>query len=237
MISASHNASMNVSTPHYLLFSEVSNTDNSGRWRFLLRAADGSEQFEVADVEPEARGERLALLTVVRALENLDQPSQVTLIGCNPYIRRGVTHGLHEWKNNGWRWEFFGQMVPVRNGDLWQRMDHALRFHQMDCRSRPLEPTPEPLAACIELVVQAGGKKSRVGISVAMLGGLRYFKTLRLACRRGHDRWIGAAGRLIATGKKITRRYACELGLLWKTSANWLREDMRTRLSYLVRTR
>jgi hypothetical protein len=76
----------------------------------------------------------LELLTVVRGLEALGQPSRVTLLTPSPAIREGIRFGLPEWRRNGWRWEAFGQMIPVRNCDLWQRMDRALRFHQVDCR-------------------------------------------------------------------------------------------------------
>lgn len=127
---------MNASTPHYLLYSEASRTPECGRWRFVLQAADGSDEFEAADVEPDVRGERLGLLTVVRALESLDQPSQVTVVGCCPYVRQGMEYGLPEWRGNGWRWEFYGEMVPVKNCDLWQRLDRVMRFHQVDCRRR-----------------------------------------------------------------------------------------------------
>lgn len=131
---------MKVPAPHYLLFSEVGDAEGSGGWRFLLRSIDGADQFEAADVEPECRGERLDLLTVIRALESLDQPSQVTLVGCSRYLLQGVRYGLSEWKSNGWRWEFFGQLVPVKNRDLWQRMDRALRFHRIACCRRRFDP-------------------------------------------------------------------------------------------------
>jgi len=131
---------MNVPTPHYLLFSEADRRDRSGRWRFALCLADGSVEYEAADVEPEVHGERLDLLTVVRALESLDEPAQVTLVGCSSYVRQGLRYGLPEWRDNGWRWEYFGQMVPVKNGDLWQRLDRALRFHKIDCRHRRFDP-------------------------------------------------------------------------------------------------
>ena len=102
----------------------------------MLRPLDGSSEVEAADVEPDVWGERLDLLTVVRALESLDQPSWVTLIGCTRYVEQGVLYGLTEWKENGWRWECFGQMVPVRDIDLWQRMDRILQFHRVDCGQR-----------------------------------------------------------------------------------------------------
>jgi ribonuclease HI len=135
---------MNASTPQYILFLESSRSHDSGQWRFSLRTPDGAEQLVADDIEPETRGERLDLLTVVRALEALDQPSHVTLVGCSRYVRNGLQYGLPEWRSNGWRWEFFGQMMPVKNGDLWQRLDRALRFHQVECRpGRKVESQPE----------------------------------------------------------------------------------------------
>ncbi len=126
---------MKVATPHYLLFSESCRKSSQGQWRFVLQSIDGTEQFEAADAEPDARGERLELLAVVRGLEALAQPSRVTLVTPSRYVNRGLTYGLAEWRVNGWRWEHFGEMVPVKNRDLWQRVDHALCFHELDCRT------------------------------------------------------------------------------------------------------
>lgn len=137
---------MNESTPHYLLMAEASRTEGLGRWRFVLRPADGSTPVEVADVEPDIWGERLDLLTVVRALESLDQPSKVTVIGCTRYVEQGIQFGLAEWRDADWRWEYFGQMVPVRDADLWQRMDRVLQFHQVSCGQRRFDAGHEELA-------------------------------------------------------------------------------------------
>lgn len=126
---------MTVSSPHYLLYSDDSDPAEPGRWRFVLRASSGSRRLEVKDVEPEERGERLELLTVVRGLEALEEPSRVTLVTPSVYVREGIRHGLAEWRRNGWRWERFGEMVPVKNLDLWQRIDRAMQFHEIDCRT------------------------------------------------------------------------------------------------------
>ncbi len=153
---------MSVPAPHFLLFSESSQTPEPGRWRFVLRSSDGAQRVVADDVEPDARGERLELLTVVRGLEALGQPSRVTLVTPSPYIREGIRFGLAEWRRNGWRWEAFGQMIPVKNCDLWQRMDRALRFHEVDCRhwridgahgrrgnsERAAPPSEVPAAVC-----------------------------------------------------------------------------------------
>jgi ribonuclease HI len=127
---------MNHPAPHYLLRSEAGQGGGLGRWRFTLKPVDGSSEIEAADVEPDVWGERLDLLTVVRALESLDQPSWVTLVGCTRYVEQGILYGLAEWKENGWRWECFGRMVPVRDIDLWQRMDRVVQIHEVDCERR-----------------------------------------------------------------------------------------------------
>jgi len=126
---------MSVKTPHYLLFSESRRESDRGQWRFVLQSVDGSAQLEVADDEPELAGERLELLAVVRGLEALEQPSQVTLVTPSKYVNRGITYGLPEWRSSGWQWEHFGEMVPIKNRDLWQRVDRALDYHRIDCRT------------------------------------------------------------------------------------------------------
>ncbi len=123
-------------TPHYVLLANTSWPGQSGQWRFVLRPLDGSDPVEVSDVEPDIWGERLDLLTVVRGLESLDQPSRVTLVGCSRYVEQGILYGLSEWREHQWRWEYFGQMVPIRDADLWQRMDRAMQFHRVDCGQR-----------------------------------------------------------------------------------------------------
>lgn len=127
---------MTSTTPHYLLTSETSRIEGIGHWRFVLRPLDGSPEIEADDVEPFVSGERLDLLTVVRALESLDQPSWVTLVGCTRYVEQGVMYGLTDWKENDWCWECFGKMVPVRDIDLWKRMDRILEIHHVDCGQR-----------------------------------------------------------------------------------------------------
>jgi ribonuclease HI len=131
---------MRVATPHYLLFSESCQKNSQGKWRFVLQTIDGTEQFEAADAEPDAQGERLELLAVVRGLEALGQPSRVTLVTSSKYVNRGLKYGLPEWRANDWQWEHYGEMVPVKNQDLWQRVDRALIYHSLDCRTWRFDP-------------------------------------------------------------------------------------------------
>ncbi|RMG04295.1 MAG: hypothetical protein D6741_01220, partial [Planctomycetota bacterium] len=121
--------------PHYYLFVDVDLDGDPGRWRFVLRSQDGSDRFAADDYEPDTCGDRLALLTTVRGLEALNCPSWVTVVTSNRFVKEGITVGMTEWKQTEWRWERFGELVPVPHRDLWQRLDRAMRIHRVDCRT------------------------------------------------------------------------------------------------------
>lgn len=121
-------------TPHYLLLTEGGCPDSQSRWRFVLQGIDSPSALAASDTEPLADPERADLLAVVRGLEAIEQPARVTLITRSRYVQQGLARGLQEWRENGWQWERFGRLVPVRDFDLWQRVDQALAFHQVDCR-------------------------------------------------------------------------------------------------------
>ena len=123
-----------VARPHYLLLTEANSHDATGQWRFIVQSLDSAEQVEVADVETDLCGDRLDLLTVIRGLESLDQPSRVTLVTSSRFVKQGIDEGLSEWRDNDWTWERFGERVPVKHFDLWRRLDHALSIHQVQCR-------------------------------------------------------------------------------------------------------
>jgi ribonuclease HI len=105
-----------------------------GSWRLMLRTLDGQALLDATDIEPGVTGERLDLLTVVRGLEALEQESVVTLITDQRYVIRGMRYGLEEWREQGWKWQRFGDLVDINHADLWRRLDNALSYHQLQCR-------------------------------------------------------------------------------------------------------
>lgn len=120
---------------HYLLFAEAAIEPNQGgSWRFVLENVATGESFSANDFEPIDCHERLELLAVVRGLEAIDHSARVTLVTKSRYVNRGLKRGLNDWRANGWQWERFGRVVPVRDHDLWKRVDRALNYHQVDCR-------------------------------------------------------------------------------------------------------
>jgi ribonuclease HI len=141
----SKSPAMTVSAPHFHLYAEAAPAPHatdaglSSRWRFVLRLPGGESSFEATDEEPQASPERLELLAIIRGLEALEQPSRVTLFTASREIRRGLDFGLVAWRENDWQWERFGRMTPVKNGDLWRRLDRLLEIHSIDVRPTRLE--------------------------------------------------------------------------------------------------
>src|SRR5262245_37004268 len=135
---------MNVPAPHFLLYAEAGRPPSgeateSGAWRFVLRLPGGETSLEAADEETEATPQRLELLAVVRGLEALSQPSRVTLLTGSRYLRRGLDFGISQWRENDWQWERYGRMAPVKNSDLWQRLDRLLSIHELECKPTRME--------------------------------------------------------------------------------------------------
>ncbi|MCS7305163.1 MAG: hypothetical protein NZ602_08675 [Thermoguttaceae bacterium] len=132
-------------TPHYILYSSSDPVKKT--WRFSICSTKGATLLEVSDREPDAPADRLALLAVVLGLEALEQPSHIILCTPSRYVQEGIQFGVPEWRANGWQWEYFGQMVPVKHRDLWQRVERAMRFHRVECRSWRFDPPHKALFA------------------------------------------------------------------------------------------
>ena len=132
--------------PHFLLFVEARAARDHGTWRFVLAELGTTDSLSATDVEPVACHERLELFGLVRGLEAIDRPGRVTLVTNSRYLSRGLKRGLVDWRAQDWQWERFGQLVPVRNHDLWRRVDRALQFHELDCRLWRFEAHAEDAA-------------------------------------------------------------------------------------------
>jgi ribonuclease HI len=172
--------------PHFLLFSETRPTTPEccgetesaeqspaiGYWRFVLQSEDGSVALDVSDGEGTASEERLNLLAIVRGLEALPAPSRVTVVTRSGWIRRGLRFGLEQWRENHWQWERFGHMAPIKNADLWQRVDRALRFHEVECRSLRVDPPRDDLSGPHVRGAQ-GRRRPAVTGAAAAAGGAR----------------------------------------------------------------
>lgn len=89
-----------------------------GGWGALLKS--GATEKELFGGEPETTNNRMELTAVIRALEALKRPCAVTLYLDSEYVRQGITEWIHGWKARGWK---TAARQPVKNADLWQRLD------------------------------------------------------------------------------------------------------------------
>lgn len=102
-----------------------------GGWGALLLS--GSTEKELFGGELATTNNRMELTAVIEALAALKKPCQVTLYLDSEYVRKGITEWLAGWKARGWR---TAAKQPVKNQDLWQRLDALLAqsAHQIDWR-------------------------------------------------------------------------------------------------------
>ncbi|MBN2886995.1 MAG: ribonuclease HI [Chromatiaceae bacterium] len=97
-----------------------------GGWGALLRW--GTVEKELCGGERETTNNRMELMAVIMALEALTRRTCVELTTDSQYVKRGVGEWMARWKRNGWR---TANREPVKNRDLWERLDAALAGHEV----------------------------------------------------------------------------------------------------------
>ncbi len=102
-----------------------------GGWGVLLQAKEGDsivKERELCGGEAGTTNNRMELLAAITALETLGRASSVTVVTDSAYVKNGVTGWIHGWKRNGWK---TSAKKPVKNVDLWQRLDEAQARHDV----------------------------------------------------------------------------------------------------------
>lgn len=102
-----------------------------GGWGVLLIARDGAavlKERELCGGEADTTNNRMELMASIQALESLSRASTLTVVTDSAYVKNGVTGWIHGWKRNGWK---TADKKPVKNADLWQRLDEAQNRHQV----------------------------------------------------------------------------------------------------------
>jgi ribonuclease HI len=143
-----------------------------------LESVDGKKKLEAADEEEDPDPERLELLAVVRGLEALDQPSQVTLVTRRHSISRGLRFGLANWRENNWQWECYGRMADVKDADLWQRVDRALEYHDVHCRTWRFDPPEDSVSPPRSRGHRPAARNTRVASRASLLSRVGAFLTM-----------------------------------------------------------
>ncbi len=91
------------------------------RWRGQEKELNGGEQ--------DTTNNRMELMAAIAGLEALKKPTRVRVTTDSTYVRDGITSWIHNWRRNGWK---NASKKPVKNADLWQRLDAATKGHTID---------------------------------------------------------------------------------------------------------
>ena len=98
-----------------------------GGWAALLRKGDTEKM--ISGAQETSTNNQMELMAAIQGLEQLKKPVRVTLTTDSQYVRQGITKWISGWKRNGW---MTSQKKPVKNKELWQRLDIAVAEHQVE---------------------------------------------------------------------------------------------------------
>jgi len=102
-----------------------------GGWAFLLRHPASGKVLERSGGARETTNNRMELTAVIQGLSALKKPTRVQLFTDSVYVGKGMSEWMPKWKANGWRRREGKKLVPVKNEELWRRLDQLLRIHQV----------------------------------------------------------------------------------------------------------
>lgn len=98
-----------------------------GGWGALMRF--GNHEKEIYGYEEETTNNRMELMAAIRSLEILSRECSIVLTTDSQYVRQGITEWMEGWKKRGWK---TAAKKPVKNKDLWQRLDEAVKQHNVE---------------------------------------------------------------------------------------------------------
>lgn len=98
-----------------------------GGWGTVMRY--GETEKELFGGEPNTTNNRMELMAVIEGLNALHRPCPVRVTTDSQYVKNGITQWIHGWKRNGWK---TSAKKPVKNVDLWQKLDEAAARHQVE---------------------------------------------------------------------------------------------------------
>jgi len=118
-------------TPKVVIYTDgaCSGNPGPGGWGAIL--ISGGHRKDILGGELATTNNRMELMAAIQALEALTKPCEVELHTDSQYVMKGITEWIRGWKARGWR---TADKKPVKNDDLWQRLDAARLRHKVDWR-------------------------------------------------------------------------------------------------------
>ncbi|GLP96197.1 ribonuclease HI [Paraferrimonas sedimenticola] len=116
-------------TKHIRIYTDGSCLGNPGPGGYGILLTYKQHKKELSKGYRLTTNNRMEMLAAIVALESLTEPCQVTLTSDSQYLRQGITQWIHGWKKKGWK---TASKQPVKNVDLWKRLDTCQQQHQID---------------------------------------------------------------------------------------------------------
>ena len=118
-------------TPQVVIHTDgaCSGNPGPGGWGAVLHFKD--QEKELWGGELYTTNNRMELMAAIQALEALKRPCRVELHTDSKYVQQGIKEWIHSWKKRGWK---TADKKPVKNDDLWRRLDEARLRHEVDWR-------------------------------------------------------------------------------------------------------
>jgi ribonuclease HI len=118
-------------TPQVVIHTDgaCSGNPGPGGWGAVLHFKD--QEKEIRGGELQTTNNRMELMAAIQALEALKKPCKVELHTDSQYVQKGIHEWIHGWKRRGW---LTADKKPVKNDDLWKRLDQARLRHEVDWR-------------------------------------------------------------------------------------------------------
>ena len=114
--------------PHVIIHTDGACSGNPGPGGYGAILSFGNHEKEIKGGEAQTTNNRMELMGAIAALEALNKPCLVELHTDSQYVHQGISGWIHGWKRNGWR---TADKKPVKNVDLWQRLDAAIARHEV----------------------------------------------------------------------------------------------------------
>ena len=130
-----------------------------GGWGYILRHLASGREKENSGPAKRTTNNRMELMAVIRGLEALKQPCEVVVFTDSEYVRRGLSEWMAKWKANGWRRREGSAWKPIKNEELWKRLDELIAVHQVEYK-RVAEHSGHPENdRCDQLAVEASQRQ------------------------------------------------------------------------------
>ena len=116
-------------TPQVTIYTDGACSGNPGPGGWGAVMISGGHRKEICGGELATTNNRMELMAAIQALEALKRPCRVELHTDSQYVRNGIREWIHSWKARGWK---TADRKPVKNEDLWKRLDAARLRHEVE---------------------------------------------------------------------------------------------------------